>query len=430
MKVQIYSKASTARLEYIVELLISKLLGLEYEILNDLDQLEQSKPIINYSDIELDNAVQIIPHALLFENSIQKQAIEIENEFYFFRTDGKAIAFDIFASSFYMLSRYEEYLPSELDEHDRFQAEQSLAFQNNFLNKAVVNRWAEVLKKELQNKYSKLDFQTNAYRYLSTIDIDNAFAYKAKGFFRLWGGLYKAIKRKDKDDIKARLAYVFLGYKDPFDVYDEIEVLHSKYKIKALFFFLIGKNGMYDKNIALKQKAYQTLIKRLAENAQIGLHPSYQSNNALDILKSESQQIESLIGRSIENSRQHFLKLILPYTYNSLIEAGITKDYTMGFASQPGFRAGICEPFLWFSLETNQKTTLEIIPFQVMDGTFNDYQKASPEDSLKQIQVLNEEVRKHDGLFVSLWHNESLSELRHWKGWKGVYEAILKMAQA
>lgn len=430
MKVQIYSKASSARLEYIVELLLGQLLGLEYDIILDDDQLNFSNPILNYSDLELANSVQIIPHTLLFEEDIHEQDIEIEDGFYFFRTHGPSMAFDILASSFYMLSRYEEYLPSDLDQHGRFQAEQSLAYQHNFLDKAVVNHWAEKLKMFLQSPYPGLKFKTSTYRYLSTIDIDNAFAFKAKGYLRLWGGLYKAIKRKDADDIKSRLAYVFLDQKDPFDVYDEIEDLHLEYRTKALFFLLIGKNGAYDKNISLNQKAYQSLIKRLENNAEIGLHPSYQSNSSIDILQSETNHIESVIGNSIQNSRQHFLKLNLPYTYVNLIKAGITKDYSMGFASQAGFRAGICEPFAWFNLETNEKTKLEIVPFQVMDGTFNDYLKLSPEESLGRIQLLNAEVRRHNGLFVSLWHNESLSELRHWKGWKGVYEAILKIAQA
>ena len=99
----------------------------------------------------------------------------------------------------------------------------------------------------------------------------------------------------------------------------------------------------------------------------------------------------------------------------------------MGFASQVGFRAGICTPFLWFDLEENKSTDLKIIPFQVMDGTLNQYLKLKPKEALNLIESIKKEVKSVNGLFVTLWHNESLSEIREWKGWRTVYEQMISL---
>ena len=429
MNLQVYSEKHSNRLEYILEIICTNLLGIEYTYSNNTNSIDTTRATLNYSTKNIINSIQIIPHSLLFEEDIKPQKIKIEEEYHFFKTSNKKLSYDILASSFYMISRYEEYLPSQLDTHKRFQAEESIAFKNNFLSKAVVNRWIFELKKELQIQFPTLKFKTQEYSYLSTIDIDNAYAYKAKGIYRLVGGLFKSILKHDFDDLKARLSYVFLNKKDPFDVFTDIENLHKKHQIKSIFFFLVGKNGPFDKNINIKSLHYKKLIRHISCHSDIGIHPSYQSNTDIKKLESEIKSLECTIGKPIENSRQHFLKLNFPSTYQNLIKLRIQSDYTMGYASQIGFRAGICTPFKWFDLSCDSKTNLMVYPFQIMDGSLNDYLKLNSEEALRAIKEINNEVRKHNGLFVTLWHNESLSEMRQWKAWKNVYENVLSISK-
>ncbi len=428
MILQIYSDKPSPRLDYILKQLFTQVLGIEYKLFHSIESVNLEDPILNYSHTEIPKSFQIRPHSLLFEDDIHPQTIKIEDSFYFFRSSNTNFLYDIFASSFFMLSRYEEYLETDLDSHGRFQAESSLAYKNNFLDKAVVNRWADELKKEILSRFPLLSFKKQEYQYLSTIDIDNAFAFKSKGIKRLLGGFAKAILRKDYEDVKARFQYLFLGKKDPFDVYNYLNQVHQKYRIKTLYFFLIGKNSKYDKNISIRQADYKNLIRKISKVSEIGIHPSYQSNSSFDILKTEINDLENVSKKSITKSRQHFLKLSLPKTYQNLITAGIKEDYTMGFASQLGFRAGICNVYYWFDLERNSETDLKIFPFQIMDGTLNDYLQKKPTDSLSLIKNINSEVRFVKGLFITLWHNESLSELRRWKDWKYVYADLLKIA--
>jgi hypothetical protein len=425
MLVQVYTEKCTPRCEYAIDLVLNTVLGLEYKLFTDENLLDFQAPVINYSNKKLNTLIQIVPHTILFEEDIKTQDIEVE-AYSFFRTSQGTLPFDYFASAFYMASRYEEYLPSELDSHGRYKAENTLAYRNGFLNKAVVHHWTNQLKNVLKQYYSDLKFNPSEYAYLSTIDIDSAYAYKAKGLKRLLGGFAKALLRKDFEDIKHRFSYLFLGSKDPFDVYDSFDYLHNRDNIQSKYFFLVGKNGPFDKNIQISKKPLQNLIKGINAANPIGIHPSYQSNSNIKILQDEKEQLALVSKSVISSSRQHFLKLKFPDTYQNLIESGIKHDYSMGFASQLGFRAGLCLPYKYFDLSSNSKTELTIVPFQIMDGTLNQYLSLSQEDAWEKVMDIYKEVKSVNGLLVTLWHNESLSEMRNWKNWRAFYERMIK----
>jgi len=428
--IQIYSPILTRRLEYTLHVIFNLILKTNYVWIDDFAKAKKTLPLINYSEEDIPETLTITPHPLLFEEDIHSIDIQVEQEYFFFKTTSKSdCLYDIFASVFYMITRYEEYLSSVRDEHGRFPAKESLAYQHQFLDKAVVERWALALQEKIQNRWPLYKFPTRAYRYLSSIDVDSAFAFRSKGFVRLWGGLIKAILRKDKDDINLRIAYIFKNRKDPFDTFDFILQEFKKHKTENVFFFLIGKNATFDKNISIKKKSFRTLIKRLFQYSAIGLHPSYQSNNNFYLLQQEKSDLTNVINTVVEKSRQHFLKIDLPKTYQKLVKAGIKEDYSMGFASHYGFRAGIASPYPFFDLSENRELNLIVYPFQIMDGTLNQYLSLSPEESVLAIKKIVDEVRYVKGTFISLWHNESLSEMREWKGWKSVFVTLLKTAK-
>jgi hypothetical protein len=172
----------------------------------------------------------------------------------------------------------------------------------------------------------------------------------------------------------------------------------------------------------------QSLIKDIAEKADVGIHPSFASNEAQGKVKIEKDRLEKIARKSIKKSRQHFLMLKFPHTYRNLIAAGITDDYTMGYADEIGFRAGICTSFKWYDLEKEEETNLTIHPFAVMDGTLNSYLKLSPETALEKVKTIVQEVKKVNGEFITIWHNETLSDWREWKGWKNFYRKVVQAA--
>lgn len=98
----------------------------------------------------------------------------------------------------------------------------------------------------------------------------------------------------------------------------------------------------------------------------------------------------------------------------------------MGFASQTGFRAGTCTPFKFFDLNNNRQTKLVIHPFQVMDVTLKNYMQLQPEEAWQLTEKLMLEIKNVNGTFISLWHNESLSDSGQWQGWTKVFQQILE----
>ena len=55
----------------------------------------------------------------------------------------------------------------------------------------------------------------------------------------------------------------------------------------------------------------------------------------------------------------------------------------------------------------------------------NDYKDVGIEEAKAIIQSLIHEVKSVNGTFISLWHNESLSDQDRWKGWREVYTYLL-----
>ena len=117
----------------------------------------------------------------------------------------------------------------------------------------------------------------------------------------------------------------------------------------------------------------------------------------------------------------------MPETYQAWESAGIKHDYTMGYADEPGFRAGMARPFHFYDLSRERRTGLSIVPFQVMDGTLRQYRLLTPEASIAVIRSLVNATRRVGGLFVSVWHNTSLSESNGWEGWRKVFEETLAL---
>ena len=326
------------------------------------------------------------------------------------------------------MSRYEEYLPHIKDKHGRFAAHQSLAYQNGFLDIPVINIWAAEILQLLESKFGKLARKAAKYQFIPTIDIDNAWAYQHKGFIRAGAGLFTDLTNFKFKHFLQRLSVLFRFKQDPYDTYDYQVELIEKYKLKTIFFFLLGDFATFDRNVPYQNKHMQSLIKYIADIGEIGIHPSYASNSNSKKLQEEVHRLSGILHQEIHHSRQHFLKLNLPQTYHRLIECDITDDFTMGYAELPGFRASIASPFFFYDLDLEIETSLKIHPFAIMDGTLKDYMKIAPEKAAEIIDPLIEMVKAVNGTFISVWHNESFAENERWKGWKKVYEDLIEKA--
>jgi len=427
----IYTPEITPRVNYIFQLFFDSLIKTSYSITSDETAFKSyTGPKLNYSSTTFSSGeLQIIPFGLLTETGIIAQSINVtewNNLKIFFITDGGSIPFDIFSASFYLVSRYEEYLLHKPDEHLRYHHSYSLAFKNHFLNEPLINMWAEELKKIILLKYPNVSFSGNKYSIIPTVDIDVAYAHLGRSLAVAVGSYFKALfKFQIKTLIEKKLVFLRLQ-KDPFDTYDYQEKLFEKFKLRPTYFFLAGKRGHNDNNISPENNRFKKLVKRLSAFGEIGIHPSYNSENDPKIVAQEIENVQRNSSHKITCSRQHFLKINLPETYSCLTELGITDDYTMAYAGVMGFRASICTPFLFYDLPVEKILPVKVHSCAVMDGTLNDYLHFSTTEAFKVMMELLDKTKIYGGEFILIWHNHSFNGKGYWKGWTTVFEKILQ----
>jgi hypothetical protein len=418
------------RLKYVTRFIFEEVLGTDYTLSTEKDLFTSYQgPKLHYGQYPIGDELFISCRQLLFETGIKDQDIhfsEFKGVKVFFPTNRfSALPFDPFSAVFYMISRYEEYLPAIRDRHDRFEAGESIAFQNGFLGKPVADIYSFWIKDLLSNRYPAIKWKENKFKLFSTIDIDNAFAYKGKGIMRTGGAMLRSLFSGRFQEMFQRTKVLAGMEQDPYDSFKLQEIIEKKYGINVMYFFLLADYGPNDKNVSIYNNSFRKLIKSLADGHLVGIHPSYGSNFKKEKLSVEIERLSSLLHTDVLHSRQHFLKIRFPDTYKNLIDLNIENDYTMGFASEPGFRAGTSRSFLFFDLDTEFETKLRIHPFQVMDSTLCLYQKIQPEDAVKRVKNIIDETKKVGGTFTMLWHNESLSNMKPWVGWQNVYEEII-----
>jgi len=428
IQILIYSPIISPRLDYCVRYIFNEILGLEPEITSSLEDFKMfTGPKINYSKVDVDSSLKITPSGLLFENIIMKQLIGIGSweklPVFFITSHKQEINFDLFSAVFYMLSRYEEYLPYAPDEYGRFQGITSLAFRNGFLEIPVVDQWINKLGSLLAGKFPGLVTGRKEFDWLSSIDVDTAWAFLNRHTLHTVLSLIKScIKGKDFD---TRLKVLRRIEIDPFYTFDFLGNIHVNEPEKLMFFFLSGQPGGIDRNINPENPAWQKLVKDISPRFLTGIHPSFKAYHDLKILRKEIRTLSSLVAGPVCHSRQHYLMLNFPSTYRNLLESGVRNDYSMGFADHCGFRAGTSRPFNFYDLEKEEKTELRIWPFAVMDRTLKNYMKLKPEESGKKIYELIEKVHSSDGIFISLWHNDALGNYGEWEGWRKIYTDMI-----
>lgn len=428
----IFSEKASPRLEYVCRLIFAQHLGLSHSITPDKQAFENHEGPKMVYGVSTDNRYLVIqPSGLLFETGIQKQEIKTNhfNELAVpFAASGGSFPFDLFSAIFYLLSRYEEYLPFEKNRYGQFKAEDSLAFKLGFLNKPVVDTWIGCLKDALQKQYPSLQFSKKNFTATFTYDIDVAYAYKGRSFLTTAVNTLKNLFSLQLGEVKKRLTVLSGSIKDPFDTYTSVAAQQKNYNHEILFFFLLGPKNKYNRNLNPYKKELQHLIKAIAATSTTGIHPSYFADDNFLQLQHEKLLLETIAEKKITSSRQHYLRLVFPNTYMNLIKAGITDDYTLGFAELPGFRAGTCSSFTFYNLLTEEETSLTIHPNTFMEGSFIEDLQLTPQDALPIMKRLVDEVKKVNGHFISIWHNHSLSNQNEWTGLKEVHNAIAAYA--
>ncbi|MEY4572122.1 MAG: hypothetical protein RLZ10_1348 [Bacteroidota bacterium] len=422
----IYVEEISERLLYTFDF-IFKERRIEYRITNDKHFLENSSlPKFNYSNLEIDYVLYIRPSTLLFDENIGVYGIDKGN------FEGEECLtinnkVDPIASIFYILTRMEEYNPMYVDQHGRFEAKNSVLNRFNWLEKVVCDRWAEAfIRYLLRNKIEiglpkQIPFKMNP-----TFDIDETYAYKLKSPVRTWLATLKDLITGKKDRLIERQRVLIGKRTDPYDTFDYIKSIAER-GFQVNLFWLLGDYAKFDKNVSHRNNKHRKLIQEMSKDITIGLHPSYKSNTYEFYLLNEKERLEAILRHNVENSRQHYLKVSIPKTYQILQSMGFKNDYTMGYAEAVGFRAGTARPFRWFDLSKNEMTPFVIHPFAYMDGTLREYMNLSVEEAKEKIEQLYYEIKEYGGHLSFIWHNSTIGQYGIYRGWKEVLEHTLNL---
>lgn len=425
----IYTEKATHRTRYIFQLFFGQLLCIPYEATTDAEEFRSYEgPKFSYGKAPLGDELFFASTGLLLQRGIEGQELaflDFRGSQAFFPVFHKSSAFpfDLFSAAFYLISRYEEYLPYMLDEFGRFSALDSVSYKKGFLHKPVINHWAQALGELLAGRFAGVSVVERKYRFIPTIDIDSAWQFKEKGILRTLGGYFRAFFNADFHEMGHRSKVILRIEKDPFDTYTEQLNILSEYGLKPVYFILFGDYGLNDKNIEVNNQAFRVLIKSLADYAYIGLHSSFKSSYNGLFLKKELIKLSNVIHRDIGQSRQHYLRLNLPYMYRKLDDLNIGEDYSMGFNFHHGFRAGIADPFYFYDLDLDLPTRVKVYPFGF---SINKFWRPDTEEKMEFIKRIIGQVKAVKGTLVGAWDNEALSTYRI-GDWEDNFRAMLDL---
>ncbi len=332
------------------------------------------------------------------------------------------MGFDVLAAGFYLISRYEEYLPYERDGYGRYAHQQSMAYQNDFLHRPLVDEWMIYFGKCLCAYFPTLRLKGNVFSWLPTYDIDESYAYRYKPRWLQFVGALRDLMQGRFGSVLERYRVLSGRQRDPYDSYAFMEQLHASDQKRPICFFHVGeRRGGYDKNLSPDHPAQQALIRSVRRWSQIGLHPSWQSGDRSSLLAEEKRKLEAILVAPIHRSRQHYIRFRLPDTYRSLLELGITDDYSMGYGSINGFRASTSRSFNWFDLSRNEITPLRIHPFCYMEAN-SFYELGQSIDAAEsEWRRLEQAVRAVNGQLITIWHNTLLGTQLRFQGWRDRY---------
>jgi uncharacterized protein YlzI (FlbEa/FlbD family) len=323
---------------------------------------------------------------------------------------------DIFASGFFMLTRWEEYVIRGRDEQDRFLGQCSLAFRNNFLHRPVVNEYVEFLWNVLRSLEINKNRRKRDYELIPTHDVDflhfpNLSCSDLKNNLRL-----KGIKES-----LAKLKHAV--FKDPYDTFSYLMNLSEGINTKARFYFVDGQ-GNYDAQEYLNTRRFQNLMAEIHKRGHVvGFHSGYYAYNNKIKAKKEKERLEKSLKFPVKEGRQHYLCFKVPDTWTIQEQIGMQMDCTLGYHDQAGFRCGVCYEYPVFDFLERRPMNLWERPLVVMDTTLVIYNKYSPDQAREKLQEIVEQIKKYNGQLVLLWHNTAISNGR-WRDFNSVFENV------
>jgi hypothetical protein len=329
---------------------------------------------------------------------------------------------DLAASAFFMLTRWEEAISTERDQHGRFPAQAAFAVRHGFLRRPVVNEYADFLRQALAHLGYAVPAGKRRFQVVLTHDVDHPrLWWSATG--RLRSVLGAAFRRRDMEE--ARFWAGFPRGKDPYDVFDTWMDETEALGLTAQYNFMGARQRNSDCYYPLQHPFVKNLIQKIARRGhRIGFHASYEAHDSQSAFRAELASVREASPVEVNSGRQHYLRFSLPDTWRSWNDAGMQEDSTLGHSEMNGFRCGICHDFPVFDIRSREMLPLRERPLIAMDVTTALYQGMTPAEAAEDMLDLKRKTTRHHGDFVLLWHNSSWSS-PFWQPWQAAFRETL-----
>lgn len=428
MPVTIAVQKRSARLPFVLDLVFTRMMGLQTRVVDEPDAAEGS-PTIYYGSSASKDELVIPDSGLIWDRgcSFSSPVVDVQGGLPKLLFNNQ---FDLFSAVFWMVAEYENYQAPSVDQHNRYllsDLHQLLGLETQ----PIVHLWVAELEAQLITRWPELidEQQKPTYQHQLTFDLDHPWKYLHKPLWVQMGGLAKATINFRPEEVKERLNALLTG-KDPHDTLDQIfSVCPPEF---TSFFILLENLHVNDSRFTWRHKRWRKRIKEIiSKGYSVGIHPSYLAMEKSGQIHREKTYLEEIIGAPTTKTRMHFLRYKLPSTRREMIQAGIREDFTPYLNGTGGFPNGMMIPYPWFDLKKNVETTLTMVPTILMDRTivgtpgFPKYHdQLTP---TREFLSLLTTIIDGNGSFVLCLHNECLSESGEWKSWSRWFAEIIRI---
>ncbi|MDN3724323.1 hypothetical protein QRD02_08000 [Aequorivita sp. SDUM287046] len=424
----IYTQKLTPRISYIFKHICIRILGTEVSFTSGIEEfIAHQGPKISYGKKPLGNELFFQSYGLLEQQGLESIEFTVKKwgeTFGFFSVSSSSgLPFDIFSASFYMITRYEEYLPHVKDEIGRFMASESLAYKEGFLHQPIVDIWAYLFKDKLNQTFPELVFPQKSLTIHPVIEAAQPYAYKQKGMFRTVVGFVDSFFNGKFRNMMERTQVVLGIKRDPMDTFKWVVNKATRSDFKLTVFFLLGNARSFTESMNTHRQTFKMLIKYISDYKEVGLIFSFNSLKDYELLKIEKRRMQEITNRALASSMNSDYLVNLPDIYRHLVELEVKRDFTMVFRDTVGFRAGTCTPFLFYDLDYEVKTPLVIHPSAMTTLAF---QKKYASDIEKTVNNTIKAVEEVNGTFSMIFSNRDFSATDNNKVWRIIFSEKLQ----